>query len=426
MELNELPLTIVLSWMEQKAAAVLWALLYLGKTDSVAVTDSLISEKVADRIAGDINVYDQFAKEQATFTVATSVSGSEEVAEKLQSNTNKLQSGVGLGDILYDDDSDPIGADLFSGIGNEERTFGVSIDGATVSDAQIADKYTNIFVYLDIRGGTGAVEGNPYYSQQGYYKFVVSYSSTDSGYKIYGCYHSSSMPTEYSWCSEGSSNYSVSTLTFANAREAMNSLLAVYAETAAGNTANKYDFKGNELTFTLDYRVYDIAGNVSVYQRKGILFSGFTRTIGVANAAGAALMAYAVDVGQNANVASVLNDFAITTTTGKSLRNNERILQTVYYNGILVSSRQAYDLSMLENLDTTVPGVYRIVYSIERKDGMNYVVGNSVELTVTVKPDVAIVSANNINYISIILVSGSVVTVGLAMLFVELKKRQKQ
>ena len=33
MELNELPLTIVLSWMEQKAAAVLWALLYLGKTD---------------------------------------------------------------------------------------------------------------------------------------------------------------------------------------------------------------------------------------------------------------------------------------------------------------------------------------------------------------------------------------------------------
>ena len=31
--LNELPLTIVLSWMEQKAAAVLWALLHLGKTD---------------------------------------------------------------------------------------------------------------------------------------------------------------------------------------------------------------------------------------------------------------------------------------------------------------------------------------------------------------------------------------------------------
>ena len=33
MELNDLPLTIILSWMEQKAAAVLWALLYLGKTD---------------------------------------------------------------------------------------------------------------------------------------------------------------------------------------------------------------------------------------------------------------------------------------------------------------------------------------------------------------------------------------------------------
>jgi len=33
MELNELPLTIVLSWMEQKAAAILWTLFYLGKTD---------------------------------------------------------------------------------------------------------------------------------------------------------------------------------------------------------------------------------------------------------------------------------------------------------------------------------------------------------------------------------------------------------
>ncbi len=32
-ELNELPLTIILSWMEQKAAAILWTLLHLGKTD---------------------------------------------------------------------------------------------------------------------------------------------------------------------------------------------------------------------------------------------------------------------------------------------------------------------------------------------------------------------------------------------------------
>lgn len=31
--LNDLPLTIVLSWMEQKAASILWSLLYLNKTD---------------------------------------------------------------------------------------------------------------------------------------------------------------------------------------------------------------------------------------------------------------------------------------------------------------------------------------------------------------------------------------------------------
>ncbi|WP_409200237.1 hydroxylamine reductase [Methanobrevibacter sp. DSM 116169] len=33
MELNDLPLTIVLSWMEQKAVAILWSLFYLGKKD---------------------------------------------------------------------------------------------------------------------------------------------------------------------------------------------------------------------------------------------------------------------------------------------------------------------------------------------------------------------------------------------------------
>ncbi|KZX14571.1 hydroxylamine reductase [Methanobrevibacter curvatus] len=34
-ELNDLPLTIVCSWMEQKAAAILWSLLYLGKKDII-------------------------------------------------------------------------------------------------------------------------------------------------------------------------------------------------------------------------------------------------------------------------------------------------------------------------------------------------------------------------------------------------------
>ncbi|MCL2687156.1 MAG: hydroxylamine reductase [Methanobrevibacter sp.] len=33
LELNDLPLTIVLSWMEQKAAAILWSLFYLNKQD---------------------------------------------------------------------------------------------------------------------------------------------------------------------------------------------------------------------------------------------------------------------------------------------------------------------------------------------------------------------------------------------------------
>ena len=169
------------------------------------------------------------------------------------------------------------------------------------------------------------------------------------------------------------------------------------------------------------YRVFDVAGNASFYQRKGVLLTGFTSTI-TAAAGGAAAASLSVEVEQNTNVMSVLNDFNIVTTSGNSLRNTERIVQSVYYNGMLISTRSAYDVNTLSTLDTTVPGSYRIVYTIERRDGAVYVEGNSVELNVTVKPNVANVAKGHFNYSSLIVMSSVIVSLAVAVIFLKKKK----
>ena len=198
--------------------------------------------------------------------------------------------------------------------------------------------------------------------------------------------------------------------------------MAVYKDNGGNNA---YDFKGNDVTFTIDYRVFDIAGNASPYVRKGVLFTSFTSHIAANNGSEPAAAQTVVEVTQNADIGSALSNFNIVTTSGDGLKSGERILQSVYYNGALVSSRQAYDLDMLSTLDTSVPGVYKIVYSVERRDGSSYIQGNSVELVVTIKPNVANVTAGNINYSSIIVAFGGVLAIGLAMLFIELKRKTK-
>ena len=384
--------------------------IYLGKTDSVIAVDQLISGKIAGRAGSSVDVYDKYTGAKVTFIVATSTAVTSENSEKLLNNTNRLQSGVGLGSTMFD------------GVGNAEQTFGATISGNDVDAAQIDDKYTAIFVYVDVRGGSADVVGHPHYGARGYYKFNIAKDGTT--YKIYRCYSNVSAFADVgsnSWCASPTE----STAEYATYKEAMESLMSVYAASAGAGSANAYNFNGNEITYTIDYKVYDIAGNAAYYERKGILLSGFTRTIGISNG-GAAAAALAVDVAQNASIANILNNFSIVTTTGKELRMDERVLQTIYYNGQLVSSRAAYDPTILSSLDTTVPGVYRIVYSVERKDGLVYVEGNSVELTINVKPNVATVSSDGVNISGIIIAYMGAITVGLAVLFVEIKKRKNK
>jgi len=58
LELNELPLTIVLSWMEQKAAAVLWALLYLNKQDMLIgpIMPAWVNDDIANVLVENYNL----------------------------------------------------------------------------------------------------------------------------------------------------------------------------------------------------------------------------------------------------------------------------------------------------------------------------------------------------------------------------------
>lgn len=57
-ELNELPLTIVLSWMEQKAAAILWSLLFLNKQDMLIgpILPAWVNDDIANVLVKNYNL----------------------------------------------------------------------------------------------------------------------------------------------------------------------------------------------------------------------------------------------------------------------------------------------------------------------------------------------------------------------------------
>ncbi|RBQ23924.1 Hydroxylamine reductase [Candidatus Methanobinarius endosymbioticus] len=57
-ELNDLPLTIVLSWMEQKAVAILWSLLYLNKKDMLLgpILPAWVNDDIANFLIKNFNL----------------------------------------------------------------------------------------------------------------------------------------------------------------------------------------------------------------------------------------------------------------------------------------------------------------------------------------------------------------------------------
>lgn len=57
-ELNELLLTIVLSWMEQKAAGILWSLFYLNKQDMLIgpILPAWVNDDIAKVLINNYNL----------------------------------------------------------------------------------------------------------------------------------------------------------------------------------------------------------------------------------------------------------------------------------------------------------------------------------------------------------------------------------
>lgn len=400
--------------------------IYVGRIDEVNTTvNALITEKIAGRLVGTTNYVDPSDETikklqvdgagsgagktvyEITMNTTAGANVTSENADKLQANTAYVQSGVGSGTSTSFDDS----------YSYSETRFGTVAEG---TEEYIADKYTTIFVYASVKDGIAPVDGTTHYSAAGYYKYTITPNS--SKFDVKSCYATASAIGIDSWCNSATTVGSFDTF-----KEAIDSIVRVYkGTTAAENAPNAINFNGHDITFTIDYRISDLAGNTSLYARKGIILTSFTRTIVGVDANGAQAASLAVEVGQNQSVLSVLGNFKIEASNGSALRADEEITQTIYYNGIAIAENQEYDINTLENLDTTVPGVYKIVYSISRREGSTYTKGNDVELTVTVKPEVATVGVANMASKQIIITAFVAVSIMLVAVYAVIVNKKRK
>lgn len=373
------------------------------------ITDAIgnrLTSTVNDSTANKLKIYNANSKEadeaDKVYVITMPTTSKTDLDTHIQANTWYIASGLGMGTTVFD------------GIDNTDKQIGsgtkTSGDAFT---AGVDDKFVTIFIYADVRNG-GTITGHDYLSGLGNYKFKVTKSTS---YQVEMCYSDSDAFHESEWCASPTSKG-----TFANMQAAINSVLAVYSN--AGDGTNKFKFNKNDITFTVDYRVMDLAGNISMYVRKGMLFDTFVTNIAAAGAAVASLSnRVEVEVTQNGDVMQLLSDFAIVSSNGKAFNTDERIVQTTYYNGIVVSENQKYDLTTLSNIDTTKPGEYKVVYTVQRKDGTEYINGNSVELVVTIKPNLATVNYNNFDYLMISVIVVSMFALA-TIAYISLRKRE--
>ena len=127
---------------------------------------------------------------------------------------------------------------------------------------------------------------------------------------------------------------------------------------------------------------------------------------------------------QSTNITSVTIDENCKVIAGGAFQNCQS-LKTVYYNGNLISYKNEYDINTLLTLDTSVPGSYRILYSVERYSGEAYGESNEVEIIININSPVATVNNVHLNYISLAVALVSAITVMLTFLFLELKKKNQ-
>ncbi len=195
---------------------------------------------------------------------------------------------------------------------------------------------------------------------------------------------------------------------------------------------NPNPYAGKNLTYSINYTTTDMAGNISKTQTRGVIFSNFLEAVGVtvqtpSGATQALYSSYEVDVAQNNSATSVLQNFRVTTSKSSTQpQYNDYLIQTIYYNNQLIAEEQRYNENTLANLDTSVPGVYRIVYSTKRLHNGEIVRGTPFELTINVKPTVADVSVVKADYKQIVITAfiASSIIVMLAYVYIATKKKK--
>lgn len=398
---------------------------YLGiQKDSSNTVDEKITGKISGKIGENISL--SVFENNGTDTLQ-SVS---ETIDNANSNTEK--TGVHT---LY----------VIAGVAGPETegTNSNIMAGVADTDKNIKNldyKHKNVVIYMaessPIAGlesvlygdifGTLKSSGMTKYSNTYYYKYLIS-ASADNTWSIIGWYSTEGGEDNKFTTRIPDSNNAGGLLVmsgFTTLESAINKIIT-------NNLENK-NFAGKNLSFKINYTTMDMAGNVSEIVVRSIAMSDFLSTVvfsrgGYEGEDGTMqyLSSYSIDVAQNTNVLSVMGDFTI--TTNKTSYYDRYIVQTVYYNDKLVAYEQQYDANYLSTLDTTVPGVYKIIYNTKVIDGGKAVYSIPFELVVNVKSVVPNVSENakvNIGQLGIA-ITACIATISIGVYMTLSKKRKK-
>lgn len=179
----------------------------------------------------------------------------------------------------------------------------------------------------------------------------------------------------------------------------------------------------SDYSYQIVYSVFDKAGNESVYITRAILFLNLIPTINAAT--GGSTPANIVQVDQNTyslvvkqgeDATKLANDLVI-----DAGRYSNFLTQTIYYNGELVVNNSKYNGGVYEEFNTSVPGVYEIIYNAKYmhydKNGMGELIeADPIRLTITVESTTPIVeatqSSNNNHLVMIIGILFGIIFVG--------------
>ena len=312
-----------------------------------------------------------------------------------------------------------------SGISGSNLMTGTQFANKDLEDLDYVHKKVIIYltVNLPASGITGELSkdifGEQTNSSKTYYKYEISCTS-DTACTITGWYSTSDNKLEID-----ATNLNLNLGTFDSLTSAINKIIT--------NTLvnNENTFNNKDLVYSVNYTTTDMAGNISETEVRGVIFSGFLEMVQVQISTGEETQSlynsYSIEINQNTSALSLLQGFRVTTNVSNIKPMLDRnIVQTVYYNDVLVGrANSAYDHNTISQLDTSVPGTYKIVYSIRKIMEGNVVYSDPFELTVNIKPNVAQVENGN-NYIQIAMIGIVGLSTVLAGLYVVLNYRKKK